>query len=675
MAEARFPGWGPYEQVFKAMARDTPNGHVHPASGVQLLPDGRIHLLLDPACRDRTGWFLAQLPDTSPQYTSQACLVMVKGIPAFINLKMFAGDVDATAGIVPERIAALSIPIAVLPRDNEALHRWCGRRMTLVFPSKRKEIQLEAILLCTRKELKKAQQHTASVQSGGLGHPDAVSDEEAMPLLGGIGAPAADDLAATYQEDRSAGIHAAAAALGTYSPSRVLEVFAGVATAQDLAAVAYSNAPDSTERTAELANAVTDPVLLLDTLIAYEETVHRRSRTDLVVHPKHLEALFSVRDVDTLATAWEAVGRNTQAVRTALRGMKDPAAYYRFLAAIADEEACARLVLSDGSLAQFARDVAAGHTDRRVFAVACRPDVAGDVGLDVLDVLDAVRVAHKQQLTEAATTMLDWGWDVEPVGRAVASGGRWKHLWSWLSDMAEGDALVSTARDCGIPADALLGLLDVKPRRALWRLREECGASDRTVAEIAEMAGVDGAPEPSPADAASPAPPPADEPPPPHAAPDGGAEDAELPVPETVAEAVSIAEGVCDRLVFLDEARSSAMTSDYRDPARLLADLLALNRLADAWASGSLGMDVRTAAPEFGLSCYRQGISRTAANQHTGDYRRTWRGRTVMLGPHLARGVGPSNLIMRVYWHADADEGVFVVGHVGAHLRDAGHRT
>ena len=84
---------------------------------------------------------------------------------------------------------------------------------------------------------------------------------------------------------------------------------------------------------------------------------------------------------------------------------------------------------------------------------------------------------------------------------------------------------------------------------------------------------------------------------------------------------------------------------------------------------------MRIAAPEYGLSGYRPGISQTAATTYAADYIRRYGDREIMLGPHLARRVGPANQIMRIYWYVDAAERVVVVGHVGAHLRDAGSST
>jgi hypothetical protein len=46
-----------------------------------------------------------------------------------------------------------------------------------------------------------------------------------------------------------------------------------------------------------------------------------------------------------------------------------------------------------------------------------------------------------------------------------------------------------------------------------------------------------------------------------------------------------------------------------------------------------------------------------------------------MLGPHFAHDVGSPSEILRIYWYADPDERVFVIGHVGRKLRDDSNRN
>lgn len=130
------------------------------------------------------------------------------------------------------------------------------------------------------------------------------------------------------------------------------------------------------------------------------------------------------------------------------------------------------------------------------------------------------------------------------------------------------------------------------------------------------------------------------------------------------------AQAACQYLVFLPEAFSSASASQYKRPVQVLDDLLALDRVAGAWQRGELSCDFKSACANEGLTGYRNGISQTARQKYEGDYRRQYEGELVMLGLHLGRGVGAVTEILRIYWYADPEERVFVVGHVGEKLRD-----
>ena len=148
------------------------------------------------------------------------------------------------------------------------------------------------------------------------------------------------------------------------------------------------------------------------------------------------------------------------------------------------------------------------------------------------------------------------------------------------------------------------------------------------------------------------------------------ADNTEVLPPQTVVEAVTRAQAACQYLVILPEALRSASASQYKKPVQVLEDLLALDRLAGDWQRGVLTSDFKTAFHEAGLTGYRGGVSDTARQKYEADYRRRYGDQTILLGPHLRRGVGAVSEILRIYWHADDDERVFVVGHVGEKLRD-----
>lgn len=156
------------------------------------------------------------------------------------------------------------------------------------------------------------------------------------------------------------------------------------------------------------------------------------------------------------------------------------------------------------------------------------------------------------------------------------------------------------------------------------------------------------------------------------AAAEGNADDAddESRPPTTVAEAVTRAQATCQYLVFLPDAFSSASASQHKRPEQVLDDLLALDLVAGAWQRGELACDFGTACANQGLTGYRSGISQTARQKYEDDYRRRYDDEWIMLGPHLRRGVGPVTEILRIYWYADPEERVFVIGHVGGKLRD-----
>lgn len=140
--------------------------------------------------------------------------------------------------------------------------------------------------------------------------------------------------------------------------------------------------------------------------------------------------------------------------------------------------------------------------------------------------------------------------------------------------------------------------------------------------------------------------------------------------PESIRHAVELAASMSAHLEFLPEAYSSATASEFKRPQQVLDDLRALDHVAGAWASGELAGGFEGALVEAGISGFRSGISSTARNQYATDYERTYLGTTIVLGPHIARGVGAPSTIMRIYWYADHEARVLVVGHVGCKLRD-----
>jgi hypothetical protein len=72
---------------------------------------------------------------------------------------------------------------------------------------------------------------------------------------------------------------------------------------------------------------------------------------------------------------------------------------------------------------------------------------------------------------------------------------------------------------------------------------------------------------------------------------------------------------------------------------------------------------------EAGLP-FKADVSQTALGKYPQEYRRSYDGKTVMLGPHIAFGAGTPRTCVRIYFYIDEAARRFVVGHVGNHLRD-----
>jgi hypothetical protein len=137
-----------------------------------------------------------------------------------------------------------------------------------------------------------------------------------------------------------------------------------------------------------------------------------------------------------------------------------------------------------------------------------------------------------------------------------------------------------------------------------------------------------------------------------------------LPEVGTVEEAVRTAAGESPHIVYLNSAYDSARDSQYVDPDQVLTDLRALERVAARWSAGDLPAGFRGAFAEEQVR-FQPDISQTARTTYRSDYEIRYGGQTVMMGPHLRRGVGAPSAILRIYWYADEDAKQFVVGHVG----------
>jgi len=149
-------------------------------------------------------------------------------------------------------------------------------------------------------------------------------------------------------------------------------------------------------------------------------------------------------------------------------------------------------------------------------------------------------------------------------------------------------------------------------------------------------------------------------------------DDDDLNEVDTVEEAVRKAADEATRVVYLNGAYDSARESRYPDPNQVLKDLRALERVAQRWVAGDLTSGFVGGFAEEPVT-FKPGIGQIAQTKFRADYEIEYGGDKVLMGPHLRRGIGAPSAILRIYWYTDDSAKRFVVGHVGAKLRDVSH--
>ncbi|WP_026911746.1 hypothetical protein [Patulibacter minatonensis] len=154
----------------------------------------------------------------------------------------------------------------------------------------------------------------------------------------------------------------------------------------------------------------------------------------------------------------------------------------------------------------------------------------------------------------------------------------------------------------------------------------------------------------------------------------------DLPHVRTVLEAVELAAAHAEHLVYTERAFTTARTAPYDEPRKLLRDLVALDRVAAAWAvEGGVGRPIRDVALAEQLE-WADDVSTTARNQNAREYRFSHEGRPLWAGPHVRVATGRGlQRTCRIYLAlvkgtepdlAGLPRGVYV-GPVGRHLSDS----
>lgn len=157
-------------------------------------------------------------------------------------------------------------------------------------------------------------------------------------------------------------------------------------------------------------------------------------------------------------------------------------------------------------------------------------------------------------------------------------------------------------------------------------------------------------------------------------------DEAALPTVRTVLEAVELAAAHAEHLIYTDRAFDTARTAPYSEPQKLLRDLVALDRVAAAWAvEGGVGRPMRDIAGEQRLD-WADDVSDAARGQHPHEYLFGYDGRPLWAGPHVrvANGRGlqrTCRIYLALVKGGEADlaglpRGIYV-GPVGRHLSDS----
>jgi hypothetical protein len=141
-------------------------------------------------------------------------------------------------------------------------------------------------------------------------------------------------------------------------------------------------------------------------------------------------------------------------------------------------------------------------------------------------------------------------------------------------------------------------------------------------------------------------------------------------VPGTVREAVERAiADAGDAWVFLDSARRSALEFEgYEDPEKLYRAMSDVAEASRRFGDSTLGTNLSEWFRQrgYGYSAREPAARATPTKQR---YRIRYKDRDEYMEPHLKvdEATHPDQCL-RIYWHLDEDDRIFVVGHVGRHL-------
>lgn len=142
---------------------------------------------------------------------------------------------------------------------------------------------------------------------------------------------------------------------------------------------------------------------------------------------------------------------------------------------------------------------------------------------------------------------------------------------------------------------------------------------------------------------------------------------------ETVFEAVEEAQRRSTNVVYLPDAFESARLSPFRQPARVLSALLAIEDVVSRWVEqrdGGASMGARRDAfRERGFD-YKEDISATAEGKWREDYTYRYNGRRIVFAPHITIGAKGPDRCLSIHLHWDDATRKVVIAHVGRHKKN-----
>ncbi|MCC6268867.1 MAG: hypothetical protein IT300_14965 [Dehalococcoidia bacterium] len=139
---------------------------------------------------------------------------------------------------------------------------------------------------------------------------------------------------------------------------------------------------------------------------------------------------------------------------------------------------------------------------------------------------------------------------------------------------------------------------------------------------------------------------------------------------DRVLTAVRVASERFSSLRFLESALESARNSNYNWPDRVFDAFQALDELAEIRKRGSLGMDIERWLSERGIG-YAAHLSPTTRSKYGRHYTFRVDGVDLLMEEHLVFGNdGDPDKCLRVHMVWDSGAAVWLIGHVGRHLRN-----